>query len=111
MKNKGFTLVEVLIVIAIIAIVLTIIAGALGSGCNDYPKNKPSADYYAMEFAKKMGGEVTGVVCVAQDTDGDGYVSCTVFRKDRDPFAIECASQFTYNQGCKMPKMKPQIQQ
>ena len=47
--------------------------------------------------------------CVRQDTDGDGYVSCTVvvFKKGGDPMPpvqVECAGSLTLNAGCRVPK-------
>lgn len=46
----------------------------------------------AEEFAKHMP-EATGVTCNDSDSDGDGYVSCTVFRGDKDPLALSCGAQ------------------
>lgn len=51
-----------------------------------------------------------GVSCVERDSDGDGYVSCTIFRKGKDPIALECAygGFWSAGPGCKMaqPKMR-----
>ena len=46
----------------------------------------------------------TSVECADQDTDGDGYVTCTVFRGDLEPMPIQCGSEkYCYNcaRGCK----------
>lgn len=55
----------------------------------------------AVTFARMMDGhEPRGVTCLDRDTDGDGYVTCTVFRTDRDPYSIQCATR-AESKGCK----------
>lgn len=51
------------------------------------------------------------VICVDQDTDGDGYVSCTVSERravgDVKLHPIECAAVrqgCNANSGCRLPK-------
>lgn len=46
----------------------------------------------AAVFARKIPG-FQSVECVDSDSDGDGYISCTVFRGDREPVAIKCGSE------------------
>jgi len=59
-------------------------------GCHnaDTTEAKKQAD----AFARKIPG-FQSVECVDSDSNGDGYVSCTVFRGDRDPVAIKCGSE------------------
>lgn len=51
------------------------------------------AEKAAKEYAQNVPDATGKVTCVASDSDGDGYVSCTVFRTKGDPVAIECGSQ------------------
>ncbi len=46
----------------------------------------------AEAFAKKIPG-ATEVQCTDSDSDGDGYVSCTVFRGSDDPLPIQCGAE------------------
>lgn len=59
----------------------------------------------AVEYAKHFEN-VTGVDCNASDSDGDGYVSCTIFRSDADPVPIACGAEnycvTNCAEGCKM---------
>lgn len=63
-----------------------------------------AANTSAAEFAKHVPG-ATGTLCAEVDTDGDGYVSCTVFRSGDEPMQIQCGSQriclFNCARGCK----------
>lgn len=86
-------------------IIVIVIVMAL-AGCNR--TNVDAANAAAEEFVKKIEG-ATGFECAQQDTDGDGYVSCTVFRKGADPLLIECGSErFCVNcaRGCKYTQLK-----
>jgi hypothetical protein len=58
----------------------------------------------AQAFAAQIDPAAT-VECVDRDSNGDGYVSCTVFRPGKPPIGIECASGFSINNGCRMPKL------
>lgn len=51
-----------------------------------------AANASAAEYAKNIPG-ATGTLFAAVDTDGDGYVSCTVFRGNDEPMQIQCGSQ------------------
>jgi hypothetical protein len=59
----------------------------------------------AREFIKHIPG-ATDVTCNPSDSDGDGYVSCTVFRGDKDPLAISCGAEnfcaCNCARGCKL---------
>jgi hypothetical protein len=58
----------------------------------------------ASDYARNLPG-TTNVVCADADSDGDGYVSCTVFRGSGDPIAIQCGAEryclFNCAHGCK----------
>lgn len=78
-------------------IVVLILVAACEAG--DAQKN-------ADQWAKSMG--IAGpVVCAGQDSDGDGYVSCT-FKDDKGVQAIECSTgRGACNAGgCRVPKLK-----
>jgi hypothetical protein len=51
-----------------------------------------SARKQAEEFAKEIPGAVR-VQCNDSDSDGDGYVSCTIFRGSNDPLPIQCGAE------------------
>jgi hypothetical protein len=46
----------------------------------------------AQDFMQHIDG-ATSVECNDTDSDGDGYVSCTVFRKGDDPLPISCGAE------------------
>lgn len=56
----------------------------------------------AMRWAQHIP-TATGVTCVAMDLNGDGYLSCSVFRGSELPIAIECASEERIQSGCRLP--------
>lgn len=61
----------------------------------------------AMGYAKELGYNPLGAACSSADSDGDGYVSCTVRLGDGEPpLALEC--QWLFGEGCKMalPKFR-----
>ena len=44
--------------------------------------------------------------CMSVDSDGDGYVSCTVFPPDDKPVPIECSAVMTpLTQGCRIARV------
>ncbi len=59
----------------------------------------------AKEFVKHFPN-ATGVECNESDSDGDGYVSCTIFRDGDDPLPIACGAEnwcvFNCARGCKV---------
>lgn len=71
--------------------------------------SKAEAERGARKWATSMGFQVQNVSCVDIDTDHDGYVSCSVSVKRQDGsldlMAIECAANFTMNEGCRAPKI------
>ncbi len=64
----------------------------------------------AADFARRMSPDhVRGVACVNRDSDSDGYVSCTVFRDDAPPLAIECL-YLEGESGCKIAVPKVRVE-
>jgi len=103
MNKRGFTLIELIMVVVIVGVAGGIVLTAAG-GCQGH---KTEAEADARTFAASMGIKVKGVNCVDRDTDGDGYVSCTVSEEvdgKTRMHAVECASGWTWNSGCRMQK-------
>ena len=68
-------------------------------------RTKPEeANKAAAEYIKRVPG-ATGYECAATDSDDNGYCSCTVFRGEQDPMAIECGCErwciWNCARGCK----------
>lgn len=77
-------------------LLITIVASCRGVG---------EAENSAKSFADRRFEGNKGVECMTRDTDGDGYVSCTVFMPN-DAIAIECATENhalgCHSTGCRM---------
>lgn len=81
-----------------------IICGALLFTCFSC-SHRSAAEAEAREWASSMYPRRDHAVsCVGADTDGDGYVSCTVVVDGGDPKPLECAGRWTWNSGCRVPK-------
>lgn len=85
--------------------VLLIALGLLAVGCNLKQEAEEQAWAYVEELGEK--DQVEAIVCVNQDSDDDGYVSCTVKKKDGTKEKIECAAEYgpSLNSGCREPKL------
>lgn len=59
-------------------------------GCNY--ADIDAAKRQAKEFANKIPG-AESVQCNDTDSDGYGYVSCTIFRGSADPLPIQCGAE------------------
>lgn len=111
-------------VAAVAGATLLILGGltVLGRGC--IPVGGPT-EREALEWAHKMNLKPIGVDCTSFDTDGDGYVSCTLALpgaasstgRDVGPGGgdtgipggidlqpVECAHPISLNSGCRVPK-------
>ena len=102
-KSRGVTLIEVMIVVAIIGIIGAIVFGAVGGNFNG--KNQSSANENASRFIKNMELDVAKVQCNGTDSDGDGYVSCMFKMTNGTMQQFECAGWSWNGEGCRIPKM------
>lgn len=64
----------------------------------------------AIEEAKVFAGHLPDgkdaeIECAGYDSDGDGYVSCTIFREGQEPLFVECSRKtWTLTKGCRGQK-------
>lgn len=104
-NNRGATVVEVMIVVFIAAVVFGIGARA----CMVGESQKKAAGSEVSGWASEMGYKVHGVSCADVDSDGDGYVSCTVDIETsdgrRETRQIECRGAYSFGHGCRDPKL------
>lgn len=115
--RKAFTLIEILVVVAIVAILIAVVIGG-ARGCAG---RGAAAEDSMREYVGKLypGREIIGVSCTNVDTDGDGYISCTAtIDTDNGPEVVErqinaeCATGFlSFNSGCRQPKPYVPLQQ
>jgi hypothetical protein len=75
------------------------------AGCDAPQERDPKAE--ARAFAADLGMPVRGVSCVQADSDGDGYVSCTLVSTEGAPIAIDCG--YSWVRGCRLRK-QPTVQ-
>lgn len=84
--------------------ILVGLVGVFQLGCS----SRELASEEATTWALQNGIQGASVSCVSFDTDGDGYVSCTVSavkpNGDREIIPIECAARFRLNSGCRLQK-------
>lgn len=99
-KDAGFTLIQLMASLVIIGVVLAIIGAAFSSsslwitvsGGND--RAKAQLDSYTQQAG------LIPISCVGQDSDNNGYVSCSAKDKSGNLISIECAYGF-FASGCK----------
>lgn len=77
----------------------------LSRGCCVGPEQTKAAKREARQWAEDLGLQVTGISCTDIDSDGDGYVSCTVALKDGQTKQIECKGAYSFGHGCRDPKL------
>lgn len=110
MKNRGFTIIELLIVVAVVAVVGVLVMSVAGAGCS--MGSADHAEAAAQAHAGKLGWKVKGIACAGTDTDGDGYISCTVGLGNGDERNLECESGGSLSRasGCKQaPLIKQNV--
>jgi len=107
---KSFSVFPLFVIGGIVIIVgLVVVAGFSSCIGNVSGMNQTTAEQEARDYAGKMGLQVQGVDCARNDSDGDGYVSCSLSIKQPDGSLklqpIECAVKISTNSGCRIPKM------
>lgn len=72
-------------------------------------ESKKAANAAALKYAAELGFQNPRASCAGADSDGDGYVSCSIFADNlKEPYSAECAAAYTIMvDGCRA--MKPQI--
>lgn len=94
--------------IIIVGIILVLGFGVARCATSVSGEDQTTAENEARDFARKLGLKTTGVSCAKTDSDGDGYVSCTLSVEQANGEskveAIECARALTINDGCRMQK-------
>jgi hypothetical protein len=87
--------------ITVFALALVVIV----AGCDEF-KTVAEIETEATAFDRMIDGDAfKAATCVTLDSDGDGYVTCTVFRRAQEPYAIECTCR-KGNHGCKPAALK-----
>lgn len=90
-----------------------LIVGDLAYESSASTTRRENAITEAREWATTMypNEHIVTVVCQGQDTNSDGYVSCTVRIGTNDPMPIECASYvlLNYNNGCRAARIFPLV--
>lgn len=96
---------KIIIAIVVVGFVCILAIGAVTCGRGVTVAIIGSQEH-AVEEARawnhEMGYMSAHVSCMDRDTDGDGYVSCTVRPAGGAPFALGCAEILTLNKGCKI---------
>jgi len=108
-SSRGLTVIELMIMVAIGAIIAVIIAFFLRGGIGGATGiDHEAAVKEARQFANDNSMADANVSCVNTDSDGDGYVSCTLSLKRADGSVqftpIECAAKLNLNSGCKLQR-------
>lgn len=94
------------VVISLIVVLAMVAFAVVKCGANVSGASHQDAERSAREYAKALNIEYDGLVCAGIDSDGDGYVSCTISKKDGHLLGIECAGAMTINSGCRIPKLR-----
>lgn len=100
--ERGF--VEVAICLALIAGLVIVFVGRCAANVDG--STHDAATKSAEAYLKELGVEAGHISCAGTDSDGDGYVSCTVAKPNGELFGIECAGAITMNSGCRIPKLR-----
>jgi prepilin-type N-terminal cleavage/methylation domain-containing protein len=105
LQRHGFTLMELMVVIAIVGIFGSILLFSC-RGMMSGETTKRAATNDAETFVRELGWQVTGISCADVDSDGDGYVSCTIAKKDGTSDFVECRGAYSFGHGCRVPKLR-----
>ncbi len=85
------------------AMVLAFVLGNIGCQ-QDVANMKRQANSFVIGLGYELK-ENSEPQCQDYDSDGDGYVSCTVAVKGGNPMAIECKSDYALGSGCRMQRL------
>ena len=103
-RVRGFTRLELTIVLGTVGTVALIVLGFMFRSC---ASSRSTAEGEARAYAKSMDLNIQGVSCMNRDTNGDGYVSCSLSVLEKNGvkvIPIECATRWSFNNdGCKAP--------
>lgn len=116
--NRGYTLVELLIIFSIVAIFVAMVGGLVSScGFVSGPTVENRANEDAVSFVHQMRPEMNDVraMCQTTDSDGDGYVTCTIsgtVNGVREMDSVDCRASFltNYQRGCRLTRIPLQRQ-
>lgn len=101
---------ELFIIVCVIAILGAIISSTGCSTCASITgAHTEEAEKQGRVWAKDLGLDIKAVKCAGSDSDGDGYISCTIIEvlKDGDTriHNKECAGAYNLNESCRDPKL------
>ena len=102
-SNAGATIISIVVIVGLI------IVSAAGRACMVGPEQRRASEKEARTWAHDLGLNVERVVCNDNDSDGDGYVSCTLATKDGATQQVECRGAWSWGHGCRVPKPNLQI--
>lgn len=80
-------------------------------GCTYKPQAEVEAE--ARAFGKAIGWDIAGASCSGRDSDGDGYVTCSIGVREGDKIRaerLECAIWEGSRDGCKQVVPPPAVQ-
>ncbi len=102
-NSRGATLLEVFIGLAIVGVICAICFSA----CFQVGRKAPmDIEAQARSFMEHQTYKVLAVSCASLDSDGDGYVSCTVTVDNdghKESEQVECAAEMQLRaDGCRL---------
>jgi prepilin-type N-terminal cleavage/methylation domain-containing protein len=111
-RTKGFTLVELMIVVIILCVLAGGLIAGVGIGCAGLASDtvRERATGYARHYTRRFKGWSNPLIeCAGVDNDHNGYVTCTVAEGVGKPSEqIECPSNpiAENNRSCRVPQLR-----